>query len=340
MPGTAPTGWQNPKTSYSAEDVLTPEQFERIEGNAYATELGNRTIDPTVAPTGNVGTLRQFLDWFANRIKAITGKTNWYDAPPTTLTAAKSHIDAAAPHSGHATTTALTAHTSAAAPHSGHETPTGAQAKVDAHAAGTSVHGATSSATANRIIMRDANGRAKVATPSASDDISTKGYVDAKFDPSTGHKHDGTAGNGPLLSFADLGGWVQPGDTVLLSSPEQTSSISNFRVNITKVFQVARPGRYRIKGEISASGKGYIEVCMFVISYGDNPRIVPVAELNVSNTPGFIPFSLDMAYPVPPYGFIMLNLRGTTSGTTYVRNVTVCYAEGGSPPAPAVLKSI
>ena len=85
MPGTAPQGWQNPKTSYTADDVLTPEQFERIEGNAYATELGNRTIDPTVAPTGNVGTLRQFLDWFANRIKAITGKTNWYDNPDTSL---------------------------------------------------------------------------------------------------------------------------------------------------------------------------------------------------------------------------------------------------------------
>lgn len=101
MPGTAPQGWQAPKTSYSADDVLTPEQFERIEGNDYATELGNRTIDPTQAPTGVVGTLRQLLDWFANRVKAILGTADWHDAPPTTLTAAKSHIDAAAPHTGH-----------------------------------------------------------------------------------------------------------------------------------------------------------------------------------------------------------------------------------------------
>lgn len=35
----------------------------------------------------------------------------------------------------------------------------------------TSVHGSTSAATANRIIQRDANGRAKVAAPSAVDDI-------------------------------------------------------------------------------------------------------------------------------------------------------------------------
>lgn len=196
MPGTAPTGWQNPKTSYTAEDVLTPEQFERIEGNAYATELGARTIDPSQSPTGVIGTLRQLLDWFANRIRAILGTTNWYDAPPTTLTAAKSHIDAAAPHSGHATTTALTEHTSAAAPHSGHETPSGAQAKVDAHASqsaphsghatttalnnhtsATNAHSATSAATANRIMMRDSAGRAKVAAPAAADDIATLSTV-------------------------------------------------------------------------------------------------------------------------------------------------------------------
>lgn len=117
MPGTAPQGWQNPKTSYTADDVLTPQQFERIEGNAYATELGARTIDPSQSPTGVIGTLRQLLDWFANRIRAILGTTNWYDAPPTTLTAAKSHIDAAAPHSGHATTTALDAHAAESAIH-------------------------------------------------------------------------------------------------------------------------------------------------------------------------------------------------------------------------------
>ena len=58
------------------------------------------------------------------------------------------------------------------------ETSAGAQSKVDAHAALTSAHGATSAATANRIMMRDANGRAKVAAPSKSDDIARKDTVD------------------------------------------------------------------------------------------------------------------------------------------------------------------
>ena len=59
----------------------------------------------------------------------------------------------------------------------GAETPSGAQAKVDTHANNTAAHSATSAATANRIIMRDANGRAKVANPSAYDDIANLGTV-------------------------------------------------------------------------------------------------------------------------------------------------------------------
>ncbi len=45
------------------------------------------------------------------------------------------------------------------------------------------VHGSTSAATANKLVHRDASGRAKVAAPSASDDIARKAEVDAK--PST-----------------------------------------------------------------------------------------------------------------------------------------------------------
>mgnify|MGYP000964906173 CR=1 FL=1 len=155
----APSGWQNPKTNWDSKDPVGVSDLNRMEGNPLAIETGDRTLDPAQAPSSNTGTLRQILSWLANRIRAITGMANWYDAPPTTLTAAKSHIDAAAPHSGH-------------------ETPTGAQAKVDAHANLTAAHSATSTATANRIIIRDSAGRAKVAAPSASDDIATKGYVD------------------------------------------------------------------------------------------------------------------------------------------------------------------
>ena len=51
-------------------------------------------------------------------------------------------------------------------------------ANLSAHAAATDAHSATSAATASRIVLRDANGRAAFATPSATGDAATKGYVD------------------------------------------------------------------------------------------------------------------------------------------------------------------
>jgi len=82
---TAPTGWQAPKTNWAVPDAVSSGDLNRAEGNSNATETGNRTLDPTQAPASSTGTLRQIIDWFANRIKAITGTTNWWDAPATTL---------------------------------------------------------------------------------------------------------------------------------------------------------------------------------------------------------------------------------------------------------------
>lgn len=97
------------------------------------------TVDPTMAPTNsNTGKIKQLISWVVNRIKAITGESDWKTSPAVDLKTTKSHIDAT-----------------------------------------TNVHGATSSATANKIIIRDSSGRAKVAAPSASDDIARKDTVDA-----------------------------------------------------------------------------------------------------------------------------------------------------------------
>lgn len=52
------------------------------------------------------------------------------------------------------------------------------KADLAAHIALTNPHNATAAATANRLMLRDASGRAQVAAPSASADIATKGYVD------------------------------------------------------------------------------------------------------------------------------------------------------------------
>lgn len=62
------------------------------------------------------------------------------------------------------------------------------KAEVDNHAELTNPHSSTSSAVSNRLILRDAYGRAQVAAPSAAADIARKDTVDAHANSSTPHK--------------------------------------------------------------------------------------------------------------------------------------------------------
>ncbi|UVI32097.1 hypothetical protein [Paenibacillus spongiae] len=95
------------------------------------------------------------------------------------------------------------------------ETINGAQSKVDTHATATnSVHGSTSAATANRIIQRDTNGRAKVASPSAADDIARKDTVDAVQTVLTGHI--GTGGTSHASATTGAAGFMSAADKTKL----------------------------------------------------------------------------------------------------------------------------
>lgn len=89
-----PNGWQEPKQNWKSGDPVGQADFNRIEGNINAIENGERTLDPSQAPTSNTGTLRQLLNWIANRIKAILGTTNWWDNPSATLKDLGDHIGA------------------------------------------------------------------------------------------------------------------------------------------------------------------------------------------------------------------------------------------------------
>jgi len=80
------------------DDHLASNPADHAAGSITDTLVGNRMVDQAQVPSGSTGTLTQLFSWLANRIKAITGKTNWYDAPDTTLAAAKSHMDATTAH--------------------------------------------------------------------------------------------------------------------------------------------------------------------------------------------------------------------------------------------------
>ncbi len=91
-------------------------------GSATDIVIGARTGDPELANPASTGTFTQLLGWIMGRIKAITGKANWYDAPDITLLSLNAH------KSRHATGGA-----DVLAPGDiGAETPTGAQIKATA----------------------------------------------------------------------------------------------------------------------------------------------------------------------------------------------------------------
>ncbi|MBB6670514.1 phage tail-collar fiber domain-containing protein [Cohnella nanjingensis] len=75
------------------------------DGAATDTVIGNRTADPnTTAAYGLSGSVTALFSWILKYFKAITGKSNPFDTPDITLASAKAHVDAIAPHSGHAVT--------------------------------------------------------------------------------------------------------------------------------------------------------------------------------------------------------------------------------------------
>lgn len=214
---TTPQGWQTPKTNWQAADIVHPSDFNRIEGDLQAVELGSRTVDQSLAPSGNSGTLRQFLSWFANRIRAITGESNWWGAPDTTLANAAQHI-----------------------------------------AATSGIHGATSSATANRIIIRDGSGRAQVAAPSSASDIATKGYVDSLV--------------GPLQAGTAFAYYLTPPNVELSSSNGEYDPWWHQDVTRSVVVRILLPGT--ISYHVQYMTNPYDEVYVRVLRNGSQIREV------------------------------------------------------------------
>lgn len=93
--------WQTPKTDWTAADGVTDDDLNRIEGNIDHIENSTRTPNDAVTPAAS-GPLATILSYLVAMIKKITGKTSWYTSPSVTLEDCNTHINASAPHSGHA----------------------------------------------------------------------------------------------------------------------------------------------------------------------------------------------------------------------------------------------
>ena len=115
------------------------------------------SVDDAVAPSANTqkGKLLGVLGWIANRIKAITGKSKWYETPSINLETVAQHIGSGT-----------------------HPNATQSSAGFMSADDKKKLDEATASNTINAIMARDQNGRAKVTSPSAGNDVANKDYVD------------------------------------------------------------------------------------------------------------------------------------------------------------------
>ena len=179
--GVAPTGAIRLGTVRTGAALGNPTTRVDMRGQLVGESVtGTITIDPALVPTSNVGGLRAILGWLANRIRAITGATNWWDVPATTLVVANTHHVAVAPI--HGSTAAPTASTIMQRDASGRAQVVAPLAAADiarldtvtTHEAATTVHSAASIATPSRLILRDVAGRAQVIDGNAPADISTR----------------------------------------------------------------------------------------------------------------------------------------------------------------------
>lgn len=150
MADTTPnTGLKKPLENESADISVVNQNMDKID-----QVLGAMSSVPTMAKNA-AGAIAELHTAIANS-----------DIPDATLTT-KGKVQLSS-------TTNSTAENLASTPKAvkaAMDTATGAGTAITAHAAATNVHGATSAATASQLIIRDSAGRAKVATPSAADDI-------------------------------------------------------------------------------------------------------------------------------------------------------------------------
>lgn len=222
---TTPSGFTPRPEVWSTSHPITTGELNRIEGNINAIETGNRTLDQVLAGRANVGTLRQILSWFAGLFRAITGATNWFDVPATTLVAAHTHHSTTqGVHGSVSTPTANTIMQRDAVGRTKVATPAAADdvARLDTvttHAALTNTaHGAVSAPTVNTLMARDAAGRTKVVAPAVADDV-------ARLDTVTAHTS--LTNNPHAVTAAQIGAVRLSGDTMTggLSTPVSAAQI-------------------------------------------------------------------------------------------------------------------
>ena len=181
------------------------------------------------------------------------------------------------------------------------------QQALDEHIAKTTgVHGAVSTATASKIIIRDGSGRAQVTSPSADNDIANKTYVDNK----TWNANDITAGTLPIARggtgattaagvLTNLGITATAAELNKLDGFAGSADKLNFTNNVTSDIQSQLNGKAPTSHTSSTTTYGLGTPSIYGhVKAIDNPNI----NIQLPGMPGLA---------VSPYGvvYLLLNLQ-------------------------------
>ena len=155
MPNLTPNyGFKKPYLAENADVAVLNENCDILD-EALMVTADQSSVPPAIATKSKLSTI---IGWITNRIKAITGRANWWETPATTLENCSSHITSGS-HINASTTVS------------------GFMSSIDK----SKLDGSVSIATGSKIIIRDASGRAQVANPAVATDIANKDYVDSNF---------------------------------------------------------------------------------------------------------------------------------------------------------------
>lgn len=121
---------------------------------------------------------------------------------------------------------------------------------------------------------------------------------------------------------------VAPGNTLLLTANTERSTTSSSLV-VVKRFYVTRPGKYRIKGELSRTGG--VTTGEVAIELPDGTYVSTGSATQSTLTyPTFgSQFTIDMSVSVPWGSFLVIRLSNDSgpAQTGYIQNVTVNYTD-------------
>ncbi|OPZ85735.1 MAG: Phage tail fiber repeat protein [bacterium ADurb.Bin429] len=128
--------------------------------------------------------------------------------------------------------------------------------------------------------------------------------------------------------------WVQPGDTVLLSSTGP-KIVTTEEFTTVKKFQILRPGRYRVTGTLKASSAAYASQVRLYAPLGLSGRGAVSSTFSTQSTTP-VAFTLNMTKDVLPLAIIEVQICHENNLAATIESVYLKYADA-SDFAPVVV---